>query len=93
MSSATFGQIIILIVYLPVIAAVGIEGKMFRPMAQVVTFALIGRQYYRSHGFRWRQHYSLIKVITKRTFSDRFMDALHRKFSPVINHALNLRWV
>jgi cobalt-zinc-cadmium resistance protein CzcA len=42
MSSATFGQIIILIVYLPVMALIGIEGKMFRPMAQVVTFALIG---------------------------------------------------
>jgi cobalt-zinc-cadmium resistance protein CzcA len=42
MSSATFGQVIILIVYLPVMALVGIEGKMFRPMAQVVTFALIG---------------------------------------------------
>ena len=42
MSSATFGQIIILIVYLPIMALVGIEGKMFRPMAQVVTFALIG---------------------------------------------------
>jgi heavy metal efflux system protein len=42
MSSATFGQVIILVVYLPIMALVGIEGKMFRPMAQVVTFALIG---------------------------------------------------
>src|SRR5674476_1013925 len=42
MSSATFGQIIILIVYLPIMALVGIEGKMFRPMAQVVVFALVG---------------------------------------------------
>jgi cobalt-zinc-cadmium resistance protein CzcA len=42
MSSATFGQVIILIVYLPIMALVGIEGKMFRPMAQVVTFALLG---------------------------------------------------
>jgi len=42
MSSATFGQIIILIVYLPIMALVGIEGKMFRPMAQVVAFALLG---------------------------------------------------
>jgi len=42
MSSATFGQIIILIVYLPIMALVGIEGRMFRPMAQVVAFALLG---------------------------------------------------
>lgn len=42
MNSAVFGQIIILIVYLPIMALVGIEGKMFRPMAQTVSFALIG---------------------------------------------------
>jgi cobalt-zinc-cadmium resistance protein CzcA len=42
MSSATFGQIIIFIVYIPIMSLVGIEGKMFRPMAQVVAFALVG---------------------------------------------------
>lgn len=42
MNSAVFGQIIILIVYLPIFALEGIEGKMFRPMAQTVAFALIG---------------------------------------------------
>ncbi|MBD2701251.1 CusA/CzcA family heavy metal efflux RND transporter [Spirosoma sp. BT702] len=41
-SSAAFGEIIILIVYLPLLALVGIEGKMFRPMAQTVTFAILG---------------------------------------------------
>jgi heavy metal efflux system protein len=42
MNAAVFGQIIILIVYLPILSLVGIEGKMFRPMAQTVAFALIG---------------------------------------------------
>src|SRR5690606_5302453 len=42
MNSAVFGQIIILIVYLPIFTLHGIEGKMFKPMAQTVTFALIG---------------------------------------------------
>lgn len=42
MNAAVFGQIIILIVYLPVLYFKGIEGKMFRPMAQVVMFALTG---------------------------------------------------
>ncbi len=41
-NSAVFGQIIILIVYLPIFTLQGIEGKMFRPMAQTVAFALIG---------------------------------------------------
>ena len=41
-NSAVFGQIIILIVYLPILTLQGIEGKMFKPMAQTVSFALIG---------------------------------------------------
>jgi cobalt-zinc-cadmium resistance protein CzcA len=41
-SSAAFGEVIILIVYLPILALVGIEGKMFRPMAETVVFAIAG---------------------------------------------------
>lgn len=46
MNSAVFGQIIILIVYLPIFTLEGIEGKMFKPMAQTVAFALIGAFFY-----------------------------------------------
>ncbi len=42
MNSAVFGQIIILMVYLPIFTLQGIEGKMFKPMAQTVAFALAG---------------------------------------------------
>ncbi len=42
MSAAVFGQIIILVVYLPILSLQGIEGKMFKPMAQTVAFAIIG---------------------------------------------------
>ncbi len=42
MNSAVFGQLIILIVYLPILTLQGIEGKMFIPMAQTVIFALLG---------------------------------------------------
>ncbi|MGB4399955.1 MAG: CusA/CzcA family heavy metal efflux RND transporter [Daejeonella sp.] len=42
MNSAVFGQVIILIVYLPIFTLEGIEGKMFKPMAQTVAFALLG---------------------------------------------------
>ena len=37
-----FGELIILIVYLPILALEGIEGKLFRPMALTVIFALAG---------------------------------------------------
>jgi cobalt-zinc-cadmium resistance protein CzcA len=42
MNAAVFGQIIILIVYLPILSLEGIEGKMFKPMAQTVAFAIVG---------------------------------------------------
>jgi cobalt-zinc-cadmium resistance protein CzcA len=37
-----FGELIIAIVYLPILALHGTEGKLFRPMAQTVIFALAG---------------------------------------------------
>ncbi len=40
--SALFGEIIIMIVYIPLLLLEGIEGKMFRPMALTVIFALVG---------------------------------------------------
>jgi cobalt-zinc-cadmium resistance protein CzcA len=89
MSSATFGQIIILIVYLPIMALVGIEGKMFRPMAQVVTFALIGAAIL---SLTYVPMISAL-VISKKTehkanFSDRLMTWLHNGFNPIINFSL-----
>jgi heavy metal efflux system protein len=41
-NAAVFGELIILVVYLPIFTLVGIEGKMFKPMAQTVAFALLG---------------------------------------------------
>ena len=37
-----FGELIIAIVYLPILALQGTEGKLFRPMALTVIFALAG---------------------------------------------------
>ncbi|MBY0524439.1 MAG: CusA/CzcA family heavy metal efflux RND transporter [Gemmataceae bacterium] len=37
-----FGELIIMIVYLPILTLVGVEGKLFRPMALTVIFALLG---------------------------------------------------
>jgi cobalt-zinc-cadmium resistance protein CzcA len=89
MSSATFGQIIILIVYLPIIALVGTEGKMFRPMALVVTFALTGAAIL---SLTWVPMASAL-FLSKRTehkpnLSNRMMDAIHKGFSPLINYSL-----
>jgi len=42
MNSAIFGQLIILIVFIPILSLTGVEGKMFKPMAMTFSFALIG---------------------------------------------------
>jgi len=89
MSSATFGQVIILIVYLPIMALVGIEGKMFRPMAQVVAFALIGAAILSLTYVPMASALILSKKTEhKRNFSDRLMDRFHKGFNPMIAFAL-----
>ncbi len=42
MNAAIFGQLIILIVFIPILSLSGVEGKMFRPMALTFSFALVG---------------------------------------------------
>lgn len=89
MSSATFGQIIILIVYLPIMALVGIEGKMFRPMAQVVAFALLGATILSLTYVPMASALFLSKKTEhKRNFSDKLMDGIHKAFNPVIVFAI-----
>jgi len=90
MSSATFGQIIILIVYLPIMALIGIEGKMFRPMAQVVAFALLGAALLSLTYVPMVSALFLSKKTEhKRNFSDKLMDWFHRAFNPIISFALS----
>lgn len=42
MRSAIYGQLMVLIVFIPILILSGVEGKMFRPMALTFSFALIG---------------------------------------------------
>jgi cobalt-zinc-cadmium resistance protein CzcA len=94
MSSATFGQIIILIVYLPIMALVGIEGKMFRPMAQVVTFALIGAAILSLTYVPMASALFLSKKTNyKKNLSDHLMHSISKVFDPVIAYALRRKLV
>ena len=77
MNSAVFGQMIILIVYLPILSLQGIEGKMFKPMAQTVAFALIGAFILSLTYVPMMSSVFLSKKIqTKPTFSDRMIEKL-----------------
>jgi cobalt-zinc-cadmium resistance protein CzcA len=74
MNSAIFGQIIILIVYLPIFTLEGIEGKMFKPMAQTVAFALLGAFILSLTYIPMMSAIFLSKkILHKENFSDRMM--------------------
>ncbi len=91
-NSAAFGEIIILIVYLPILALSGIEGKMFRPMALTVAFAIGGAFILSLTYVPMISALLLNKVIKHRnTFSDRMMAWLHRQYEPLIMRALRVR--
>ncbi|WP_077923845.1 CusA/CzcA family heavy metal efflux RND transporter [Spirosoma sp. 209] len=93
-SSAAFGEIIILIVYLPILALVGIEGKMFRPMAQVVSFAILGAFILSLTYVPMVSALLLSKTIRHQpTLSDRMMGFFHRLYDPAIRWALRAKWL
>jgi cobalt-zinc-cadmium resistance protein CzcA len=93
-SSAAFGEIIILIVYIPILTLVGIEGKMFRPMAQTVGFAILGALILSITYIPMMCALVLPKLIShKRTFSDKMMDFFQRKYTPILNWAIKFKYM
>lgn len=89
MNSAAFGQIIILIVYLPILALVGIEGKMFKPMAQTVSFAILGALILSLTYVPMMSALFLSKNPSrKKNISDRIIDFTYRIYKPMIEFAL-----
>jgi cobalt-zinc-cadmium resistance protein CzcA len=91
-TSAAFGEIIILIVYLPILALIGIEGKMFRPMAETVAFAIVG-------AFLLSLTYVPMisalfldkKTEHKRSISDRIMEGIQRFYLSILNGAFKIK--
>ncbi len=88
MRSAIFGQIIILIVFIPILSLSGVEGKMFIPMALVFCFALLGAIL---------MCFTYVPVVSslflrptsgKRNLSTRFVTFLENSYQPIIIWAL-----
>ena len=91
MNSAVFGQIIILIVYLPIFTLQGIEGKMFKPMAQTVAFALAGAFILSLTYIPMMSALFLSKKIShKTTFSDKMMGRLERIYQHSLEKILRI---
>jgi heavy metal efflux system protein len=92
MHSAAFGQIIILIVYLPILTLVGIEGKMFAPMAQTVAFAIIGALVLSLTYVPMISSLFLSKKTSHtKNISDHIIQFFHKVYKPVIHLALKKR--
>lgn len=87
--SAAFGEIIIMIVYIPLMTLVGIEGKMFRPMALTVFFAILGAFILSLTYVPMASSLMLSrKVHTRKTFSDRVIEKLLAWYRPVLDWVL-----
>ncbi|MDA9343579.1 CusA/CzcA family heavy metal efflux RND transporter [Algibacter sp.] len=95
MNAAFFGQLIILIVFLPILALQGIEGKMFKPMALTFIFAMIGAM------VLCLTYVPMMSALVlrapknnKKSYGDRFVNWVEDKYQPLLDRALRKgKWV
>ncbi len=88
--SAAFGEIIIMIVYIPLMTLAGIEGKMFRPMALTIFFAILGAFILSLTYVPMASALFLSKKIgTTRNIAHRMVDKLHKIYEPVLTWAVS----
>ncbi len=85
-----FGVVIITVVYFPILALTGIEGKMFKPMALTVIFALVGALVLALTLMPALCSYLLSGDISEKdSFLVKFAKRL---YSPFLNFSLRFRW-
>jgi heavy metal efflux system protein len=90
--SAVFSQIIILIVYIPILSLEGIEGKMFKPMAYTVGFAILGAFLLSITYVPMMSSLFLSKKIRhSKTIADRMMAWLERRYQPMLKRMLTIK--
>ena len=84
-NAAIFGTMIIFIVYIPIFTLQGIEGKMFKPMAFTVSFALLGAFLLSLTYVPMMSSLALSrKVKHTANFADRFMERIQRLYEPLL---------
>ncbi|MDE5491396.1 CusA/CzcA family heavy metal efflux RND transporter [Elizabethkingia meningoseptica] len=92
-SSAAFGEIIILIVYIPILTLAGVEGKMFTPMAKTVGFAILGALILSLTYIPMMSALFLSKKINQEeTFSDKMMNKLQSIYQPLLVKAIKIKY-
>lgn len=92
-NSAAFGEIIILIVYIPILTLVGVEGKMFTPMAKTVGFAILGAFILSLTYIPMMCALFLSKKVShKETISDKMMNYLQSIYQPLLQKAVKIKY-
>lgn len=87
--TAAFGVIIILVVFIPIMSLTGIEGKMFRPLAQTFSFAILGAFILTLTYVPMMSSLFLKNAKVSATgFTERLMGVLQRSFQPVLVYAI-----
>ena len=87
--SAAFGEIIIMIVYIPLMTLIGIEGKMFRPMALTVFFAILGAFILSLTYVPMASSLLLSRSVhTRKTISDKIIEKLQAWYRPILEYTL-----
>lgn len=84
-----FGQLIIMVVYVPIFALVGVEGKMFHPMAMTVVVALIGAMILSMTFIPAAVAIFINGPVEEK--ENRLMTAAKRFYAPVLNKAMQNR--
>ncbi|NER11835.1 CusA/CzcA family heavy metal efflux RND transporter [Leptobacterium flavescens] len=95
MNSAFFGQLIILIVFLPILALEGVEGKMFKPMALTFIFAMLGAM------ILCLTYVPMVSALflkvsrnKKNSWGDRFVGWVENKYESALKKALKrTKWI
>ena len=81
-----FGELIIAVVYLPILTLEGVEGKLFRPMALTVIFALAGSMVL---SLTLMPVLASLGLSARRSHRETFVDrAAHRLFGPLLRLGL-----
>jgi len=92
MNAAFFGQLIILIVFIPILTLQGVEGKMFTPMAMTFSFAVIGAMILcLTYVPMVSALFMSKKPSQKEMIGDKFINWLSRVYEPVLQRALNVK--
>jgi cobalt-zinc-cadmium resistance protein CzcA len=102
MGSAFFGQIIILIVFAPILFLTGVEGKMFQPMAYTFGFAMIGAIFLCLTYVPMMSALFMKPIQNKKNWfgrferglervSDKIINAIHNAYLPLLKGALRFK--